>query len=108
MKTSFFRNTPNYAALYEYTSRYKGVVAEYCIIASIHLKRDEFITFCDDFKSSCSFLLPYIDKAVIEHGVWKCVMVMCDEREVLVVMDNYRYPRYLALSKTNNLIVCKN
>mgnify|MGYP003310779299 CR=1 FL=1 len=99
MKASFFRNMPNYSTLYEHTSRYKGVVAEYHLIASIYLAKNEFTAFCDNFKNSYDYLLPYVDEAIIEHGVWKCVSVIGREREVLVVMDHYQYPRYLAISK---------
>ena len=98
MKASFFRNVSNYKTLYDYSTHYRGVVAEYHSIATICLKENEFTIFCRDFQNSYDYLMSFIDKAVITHGVWKCVSVVCGDSVVLVVMDHYQYPRYLAIT----------
>lgn len=98
MKASFFRNAPNYETLYNNSIHYIGVVAEYHSIATICLKESEFAYFCRDFQNSYDYLMPFIDQAIITCGVWKCVSVMCGDTTVLVVMDHYQYPRYLAIT----------
>lgn len=98
MKASFFRNTPNYERLSINSAHYKGIFVECCSIATICLNDKEFSDFCSDFLKSYDYLIPFIDKAVITHGVWKCVSVVCRGTMVLVVMDHYQYPRYLALT----------
>lgn len=97
MKASFFRNALNYEMLRSNSCRYSGIVAEYCSIATIPLQDNEFAAFCSDFQKSYDFLIPFVDKAVITHGVWICISVVCGYYEVLVVMDHYQYPRYLAI-----------
>ena len=98
MQASFFRNVSNYKMLRNNSTHYSGVVAEYHSIATIYLKENESENFCSNFQNSYDYLMPFIDTAVITHGVWKCVSVMCGEAEVLVVMDHYQYPRYLAIA----------
>lgn len=98
MKASFFRNISNYKMLYNNSTQYSGVVAEYHSIATICLKENEFANFCKNFQNSYDYLMPFIDKAVITHGVWKCVSVECGDTVVLAVMDHYQYPRYLAIT----------
>lgn len=98
MKASFFRNVSDYKTLYDYSTYYRGVVAEYHSIATICLNENEFIGFCRDFWSGYDYLIPFIDEAAITHGVWKCVSVVCGDSVVLVVMDHYQYPRYLAIA----------
>ena len=98
MKASFFRNVLNYKSLSSNSFRYNGIVAEYCSIATIYLDEEEFSAFCSDFLKSRDYLLPFIDRAVITHGVWQCISVVCGDDVVLVVMDHYQYPRYLAIA----------
>lgn len=98
MKASFFRNVSNYEMLHNNLTHYCGVVAEYRSIATICLKENEFANFCRDFQNSYDYLMPFIDKAVITHEVWKCVSVVCGDAVVLVVMDHYQYPRYVAIT----------
>lgn len=98
MKASFFRNVLNYDMLCNHSRRYNGIVAEYCSIATIPMRANEFATFCNNFQKSYTFLIPFIDKAVITHGVWKCVSIVCGYYELLIVMDHYQYPRYLAIA----------
>lgn len=98
MKASFFRNVQNYEILYSNSCRYNGIVAEYRLIATMPLNDNEFATFCSDFQKSYDFLLPFVDKAVITHGIWWCISVVCGYHEILVVMDHYQYPRYLAIA----------
>lgn len=97
MKASFFRNVLNYDTLCSNSTYYSGVVAEYESIATIYLKENEFANFCGDFQNGADYLIPFIDKAVITHGVWRCVSVVCRNTVLLVVMDHYQYPRYLAI-----------
>lgn len=99
MKASFFRNVANYEMLRNNSFNYNGIVAEYRSIATIWLEENEFITFCNDFQRSYDYLTPFIDKAVITHGVWMCISVMCGNCGVLVVMEHYQYPRYLAITQ---------
>lgn len=98
MKASFFRNVSNYEMLRRNSFRYNGIAAEYCSIATICLKENEFVSFCSDFQKSYDYLIPFVDKAVITRGVWKCISVVCGDSAVLVVMDHYQYPRYLAMA----------
>lgn len=98
MKASFFRNISNYETLYNHSVRYSGVVAEYYSIATIYLEEKEFKIFCRDFQNSYDYLMPFVDKAIITHGVWKCVSVVYGDIVVLVVMEHYQYPRYLAMA----------
>ena len=98
MKASFFRNVTNYETLYNNSTHYIGVVAEYHSIATICLEENEFAVFCENFLSSYDYLIPFIDKAVIAHGVWTCVSVVYGDTTVLAVMDHYQYPRYLAIT----------
>lgn len=98
MKASFFRNVSNYEMLCSNSFRYNGIVAEYCSIATICLEKKEFATFCSDFQKSYDYLIPFVDRAVITHGVWKCISIVCGDSKVLVVMDHYQYPRYLAIT----------
>lgn len=97
MKASFFRNVTNYESLNSNSIFYKGILVDYRSIATIRLNEKEFLDFCSDFLKSYDYLMPFIDKAVIKHGVWMCVSVVCRETEILVVMEHYQYPRYLAL-----------
>lgn len=108
MKASFFRNVSNYEMLCKNTVYYKGIVAEYCLIATIYLGKKDFSEFCNDFQKSYNYLMPYIDKAVIMHGRWRCISVSNGENTVLVVMDHYQYPRYLAVNleeKANSVYI---
>ena len=98
MKASFFRNALNYETLYNNSVRYKGIVAEYCSIATINLEENDFKLFCSNFQKSYDYLIPFIDKAVITHGVWKCISIVGKSIVMLVVMDHYQYPRYLAIT----------
>lgn len=98
MKASFFRNVLNIEMLYSNSRRYNGIVAEYCSIATMQLNDSEFAAFCHDFQKSYDFLLPFVDKAIITHGVWNCVSVVCGYCELLIVMDHYQYPRFLAIA----------
>ncbi len=61
-------------------------------------EENEFAVFCENFLSSYDYLMPFIDKAVIAHGVWTCVSVVYGDTTVLAVMDHYQYPRYLAIT----------
>lgn len=97
MKASFFRNVSNYEMLRSNSALYTGISAEYCSIATICLKENEFAAFCRDFQKSYDYLIPFADKAVISHGVWNCISVVCGDSKVLVVMEHYQYPRYLAI-----------
>lgn len=96
-RASFYRNVKNYSLLKEHQLRGKGVLAEYCIIHSIMLNKDEFKEFCKDFLMSYDFLVPYFDKALIERNIWKCVAVVNDRETILVVMNNYHYARFVAI-----------
>jgi len=97
MEASFFRNIPNYEILSRNSLRYTGIRAKYFSVATIYLNNEDFLRFCRDFQNSYDYLMPFIDKAVITHGVWRCVSVVCRNTVVLVVMDHYQYPRYLAI-----------
>lgn len=96
MKASFFRNILNYEMLLGNSGHYSGVIAEYCSIATIYLSEEAFKDFCSNFQKSYDFLIPFVDKASIAHGVWNCISIVCGHAGVLVVMDHYQYPRYLA------------
>lgn len=98
MKASFFRNVSNYKTLCDNSTHYDGVIAEYHSIAVIYLPESEFTSFCNNFQNGYDYLLPFIDEAVITHGIWKCVSIVCKEVTVLAVMDHYQYPRYLAIA----------
>ena len=102
MKASFFRNVTNHKTLYNNSTHYIGVVAEYHSIATIYLEENEFAVFCENFLSSYDYLIPFIDKAVIAHGVWTCVSVVYGDTTILAVMDHYQYPRYLAIPPQSN------
>lgn len=96
-KASFFRNVTNIETLRYNSVHYSGVVAEYCSVATIHLKENDFSIFCEDFQRGYDYLLPFVDEAVISHGEWKCVTIVGGNSVVLAVMDHYQYPRYLAI-----------
>lgn len=98
MKAAFFRNMPNYDTLCEHTVHYAGNVVDYRSIANLNLEKCIFEQFCKDFKTSYDFLLPFVDDAVILHGIWYCVSVGNAERKLLVVMNHYQYPRYIAMA----------
>lgn len=98
MKASFFRNVSNYETLYNNSTHYIGIVAEYCRIATVYLEETEFLAFCGNFQKSYEYLLPFVDKAIITNGIWNCIAVVCGNSMVLVVMDHYQYPRYLAIT----------
>lgn len=97
MKASFFRDILNYERLHECSLRYKGIVAEYYVIQKVFLDDREFSAFCNEFRFGCKYLMPYIDSAIISKGIWKCVSITNASLEVLIVMNHYQYPRYLAI-----------
>lgn len=96
MKVSFFRNVPNYKSLLSLSVEYIGIVAEYISIATVHLSDEDFIAFCSDFQKSYDYLIPYVDTSVIRNGTWRCVSIVGKNATVLVVMEHYQYPRYVA------------
>ncbi len=96
MKASFFRNVPNYKILFSKSDQYSGIVAEYQSIASVHLSNEAFVSFCSNFQKNYDYLIPYINTAIITKGIWRCISVVGKDTTVLVVMDHYQYPRYLA------------
>lgn len=96
-KVVFFRNMKDLEMLQSHTSDYIGIVAEYHIVTTIGLSDQLFDSFCNDFQSNCCFLHPYIDDATIRHNIWNCILVTHKNSGILVVMNHYQYPRYLAI-----------
>jgi hypothetical protein len=96
-KAAFFRNAKNLEILQSRTSTFKGIVSEYQIIAEISLNKQEFDSFCMNFQYSWAFLFPFINKSFVRHNVWNCISVTCGTACILVLMNGYQYPRYLAI-----------
>lgn len=97
-KAAFFRNLPNYSVLCNFTLLYKGIVAEYEEIACVTLDSKKFEEFSSNFQKEYDFLMTYIDQAIVQHDIWKCVQILHQDKKILVVMNHYQYPRYLALT----------
>lgn len=96
-KAAFFRNISNYSMLCNHSSQYKGIVVEYNVVATVVLDTKKFNSFCDNFQRSYDFLMPYMDKAIVQRSIWKCVMIKHEDTKLLVVMNHYQYPRYSAI-----------
>ncbi len=107
MKASFFRNVTNYETLYNNSTHCIGVVAEYHSIATICLEENEFAVFCEKFLSSYDYLMPFIDKAVIAHGVWTCVSVVYGDTTVLLRYI-WIFLRNLKRTKSKKIIEIKS
>ena len=97
MTASFFRNVKTYRELLEKTERNSGIVAEYRIFEEMVLPPKAFFTICNDFSKETAFLKPYINKAIIKNGIWNCLSINYHNNCILIVMDGYHYPRFLAL-----------
>ena len=97
MRANFFRNVSNYKMLCDNTLNYDGIVAEYEILVAIELEEKKFALFCNNFMMGYDFLTPYIHDAVMLHGKWRCVLVSNRGQKILVVMNHYQYPRYVAM-----------
>lgn len=97
MRAFFFRNVKTYEELLEKTKRYSGIVAEYRIFERLILPKEDFYIFCNDFYKETAIFKPYINKAIIKNGIWNCLSINYNNICILVVMDGYHYPRFLAL-----------
>ena len=97
MRAFFFRNVKTYGELLEKTKRNSGLVAEYRIFEEIVLPKKVFFTLCNDFYKETALLKPYINKAIIKNGIWNCLSINYHNNCILIVMDGYHYPRFLAL-----------
>lgn len=93
---SFFKNVSNYKELQNLDKRFKGLIFSFDIIATVELL-DRNVNFFDDFKHNCAFLKPYIYTTKLDKGTFECVLIEHAEKRMLVVMNGYQYPRYVAI-----------
>lgn len=97
MKASFFRDVPDFKSLCYYRTHRKGIIGEYCTIAVLSLNDEEIASLLSNFQQSFEYLNPFIDRAIVVHGIWNCVSIALKGWELLVVTNHYQYPRYLAI-----------
>ena len=99
----FYRNVSSLDSLLKRMAQTKGVIAQYVVIKEINLDKITYFQFVNNFDKSYEFLYKYRDKAIIKNDVWNCIKVCSEgEREILVVMNQYVYPRYVGITQQNN------
>lgn len=101
MQIAFFRNIRNYKQLCQKTNIFRGIVAECHIIDTIVLHEDCCRDFYNNFMRSHKFLMPYIYKTKITDDIWYGVLVKYRDKQIVVVMNGYQYPRFTGLALSN-------
>lgn len=93
----FFSNVRDYSDLRNRSGIYYGFEEKYHVIGHVELSREEWTYFSGNMLVGFQFLWPYIHCTVVLQHVWQVVEVCCGPVGVLVMMDGYEYPRYVAM-----------
>ncbi len=102
MEISLFRNVRDLEQLRQKSNLYRGIVVRCRIIDTIELEESDYSVFCKDFMRGYNFLSPYIYRTKIASDIWYGLLVKCREKQVVVVMNGYQYPRYVGLIQQNS------
>ena len=100
-ETYFFRNLENLKIL-EMKTREKvqnnKLKTKYEVIEIIELEDKKFNEFSNNFRHNYEFLYKYIDFMKIDgNGVWKCVQIKNNNKNILVYNSGFSYPRFTGL-----------
>ena len=99
MKTCFYRNISCIGSLLSVSKQDSGIHKEYNIIQCIWLSPNDWLRFTCNFLNPPIVLKKLAYNSVSRGDIWDVIDVYSESQlyHLLVFMNGYQYPRYIAI-----------